>query len=119
MTMKRPALAVIFVVSLLQSTLSLNAQEQQSDTNDEQLINAGNGSVRYACKMADLARRIEVDYPDAPAPLPCEVNYYKDIEAPGQQFRLWSAENNQGYCRYQAEGLIRKLTEMGWDCERK
>lgn len=118
--MKKLITSLVITAALLPTTTSLNAQEQQADTTNEHAANSSaNSGVHYACKMNDLARRIEVDYPDSPAPLPCEVNYYKDVEAPGEQFRLWRAENNQGYCRFQAEGLVRKLTELGWDCERQ
>ena len=127
--MKTQLQIMALIAALAMSHAVVIAQDEQQDTvaatnqtttqADESGDQSNQSSVRYACKMAKLERRVEVDYPDAPAPLPCEVNYYKDVEAPGQQFRLWIADNNQGYCRFQAEGLIRKLTELGWDCTRQ
>ena len=48
--------------------------------------------------------------------VPCEVHYFKDPEAPGEDQVLWSASQQAGYCEEQAAGLVAKLEGWGWDC---
>lgn len=74
-------------------------------------------SIRYACTHADHTRRVEVDYLEPPAQLPCQVNYYKDTEAAGSRETLWEAQNTVGYCKSQADSLVQKLEGLGWSCE--
>jgi len=48
--------------------------------------------------------------------VPCEVHYFKDTEAPGEDQVLWSASQQTGYCEEKAAGLVAKLEGWGWDC---
>lgn len=70
----------------------------------------------YVCTLNDLQRRVEIDLLNAPAPVPCEVNYYKDSESSGAKATLWSAQNDSYYCESQAKALIEKLQAMNWSC---
>ena len=72
--------------------------------------------IAYTCVLQDLQRRVEIDYLDTDAGVPCEVNYYKDVETPGTRQTLWSASSTEGYCEQQAEGLVAKLQSWGWEC---
>ena len=69
----------------------------------------------FRCTMGSLTRRVEVAR-ETDGPLPCEVRYYKDDEAPGAPQVLWSASNEQGYCDAQAEGFLARLEGLGWQC---
>ncbi len=73
-------------------------------------------SINYSCNLANLNRRITVDFLEPPAAVPCQVNYFKDTEEPGVQKTLWWAENNEGYCESKAEAFVDKLTGLGWNC---
>lgn len=79
---------------------------------DNQLDNA----IRYSCSLNGLVRRVELNYLTPPAVLPCEVNYYKDVETPGTVQTLWSALSNEGYCEAKTEAFIEKLSSWGWNC---
>ena len=69
----------------------------------------------FRCTMGGLTRRVEVAR-ETDAPLPCEVRYNKDDEAPGAPQVLWSASNEEGYCDAQAEGFLARLEGLGWQC---
>jgi len=117
------------------STLTI-AQEQNQDTEDaDTSSNSGltittdgvtttstnNGSdnnigTAYVCTLNGVQRRVEIDLLNSPAPVPCEVNYYKDNEAPGAKTTLWSAQNDSFYCENQAKAFIKKLESMNWSC---
>jgi hypothetical protein len=43
------------------------------------------------------------------------VIYEKSVE--GTIETLWRANNEAGYCESQAEGLVAKLSDLGWSCE--
>ena len=73
------------------------------------------GVQTYNCTYGELERRVEILHETA-ASVPCEVHYYKDTEAPGEQQVLWSATQEAGYCEARAEEFIAKLTEWGWNC---
>ena len=51
----------------------------------------------YQCSHGDLKRRVEIVY-ETGVTVPCEVHYYKDTEAPGEQQVLWRALKEEGYC---------------------
>jgi hypothetical protein len=67
------------------------------------------------CTYGDMVRRVVI-MSEPGVSVPCEVHYYKDTEAPGEDQVLWSASQQQGYCEEQAAGLVTKLEGWGWDC---
>lgn len=69
----------------------------------------------FYCSHGDLERRVEIVYETGGA-MPCEVQYHKDTEAPGEHQVLWTAQNELGYCEEQASEFVGKLEEWGWDC---
>jgi hypothetical protein len=73
-------------------------------------------SDTYQCTMGDLTRRVEIAR-EGGSPVPCEVLYFKDSEAPGQRQVLWSATNEAGYCESQAQGFVERLQGLGWECQ--
>lgn len=71
---------------------------------------------KYTCSLNGLVRRVEINYSAANATLPCDVNYYKDSEAPNEVNTLWSAQNLTGYCEQKAGEFVDKLQSWGWEC---
>ena len=71
----------------------------------------------YECSFGGNIRRVEILYTEPGTALPCEVHYTKDSEAPGQIQVLWAAQNEAGYCDYQAREFVSKLEGWGWSCE--
>jgi hypothetical protein len=69
----------------------------------------------FECTHAGLTRRVEIAYQGTP--VPCEVRYYKDTEAPGAPEVLWSAQHAAGYCEARAREFLERLRGWGWDCE--
>jgi len=69
----------------------------------------------YQCSHGDLKRRIEIMY-ETGVTVPCEVHYYKDTEAPGEQQVLWRALQQEGYCEEKTQEFVRQLTSWGWSC---
>lgn len=69
----------------------------------------------YRCTYGDLTRRVEIAHETGVA-VPCEVHYYKDTEAPGEQQVLWRALNEAGYCEARTREFIARLEGMGWSC---
>ena len=67
------------------------------------------------CTYGDMARRVVI-MTEPGVSVPCEVHYFKDTEAPGEDQVLWSASQQAGYCEEQAAGLVAKLEGWGWDC---
>jgi len=88
-------------LSLILITLPLAAVAQESSG--------------YQCTSGDLTRHVEIVY-ETGASVPCEVQYYKDNEAPGDVQVLWRAMNEEGYCDTRASEFVTKLKGMGWDC---
>ena len=72
---------------------------------------------KYRCTQGDKVRRVEI-LTEPGVPVPCEVHYYKDTEAPGEKRVLWSAQAQAGYCEDKVDGLLTKLEGLGWDCGR-
>ncbi len=66
--------------------------------------------------MNDLQRRVQI-IRETSEPVPCEVVYFKDTEAPGEGTALWNAANDPTYCQTQAEAFIEQLEGWGWSCE--
>ena len=72
----------------------------------------------YRCTLGENVRRVEINYPQSPETLPCEVIYYKDTEAPNEPEILWRAENDASYCETQTDAIVYRLTtEWGWQCD--
>ncbi len=69
----------------------------------------------YQCTQGALQRRVVVFY-ETGVTVPCEVQYFKDTEAPGEREVLWRALNQSGYCESQAETFVDKLEGLGWSC---
>lgn len=69
----------------------------------------------YQCRMGNLVRRVEIFYETGVA-VPCEVQYFKDTEAPGAREVLWRAQNESGYCEARAREFVARLESLGWDC---
>ena len=70
---------------------------------------------KYRCTNGSLERRVEILYEPGRA-VPCEVQYFKDTEAPGQTQVLWSAQNESGYCESKTAAFIAQLESQGWNC---
>ena len=73
------------------------------------------GQMSYQCTMGELTRRVEIMH-ETGVPVPCEVHYYKDTEAPGERQVLWRAMNEAGYCEAKTAEFIARLSGMGWNC---
>ena len=67
------------------------------------------------CTFGDMVRRVVI-MTEPGVSVPCEVHYFKDTEAPGEDQVLWSASQQAGYCEEKAAGLVEKLEGMGWNC---
>ena len=67
------------------------------------------------CTSGDMVRRVVI-MSEPGVSVPCEVHYYRDTEAPGEDQVLWSASSQEGYCEEKAAGLVSKLEGWGWDC---
>jgi hypothetical protein len=80
------------------------------------IVAAAQSSDTYQCTMSGLTRRVEIAR-EGDSPVPCEVLYFKDSEAPGERQVLWSAANDSGYCESQAQGFVERLEGLGWECE--
>ena len=72
---------------------------------------------KYKCTYGDMVRRVEI-LTEPGVTVPCEVQYYKDTEAPGDKQVLWSAAAQAGYCEEKTEAFVAKLESWGWDCGR-
>ena len=67
------------------------------------------------CKYGDMVRRIVI-MTEPGVSVPCEVHYFKDTEAPGEDEVLWRANRQAGYCEEKAAELAASLEQSGWDC---
>ena len=79
------------------------------------LAASAQGDASYRCVNGDQVRRVEVSHPTG-APVPCEVRYFKDTEAPGQSETPWRADNEAEYCDDRAAELVSRLQDFGWNC---
>lgn len=77
------------------------------------VIAADDGQTK--CTYNELVRRVVI-MSEPGVSVPCEVHYYKDSEAPGEDQVLWSADSQAGYCEEKAAELIAKLEGWGWQC---
>ena len=76
---------------------------------------AAQDADKLRCTFGELERRIEI-YREPGVSVPCEVHYYKDTEAPGEQQVLWRAQSEEGYCEARAQEYLAKLEDWGWEC---
>ena len=67
------------------------------------------------CTYGDMQRRVVI-MSEPGVSVPCEVHYFKDTEAPGEDQVLWSASQQAGYCEEKAADLVARLEGFGWDC---
>ena len=67
------------------------------------------------CTYGDMVRRVVI-MSEPGVSVPCEVHYFKDTEAPGEDQVLWSASQQSGYCEEKAAGLVASLEGWGWTC---
>jgi hypothetical protein len=67
------------------------------------------------CSYGDMVRRVVI-MSEPGVSVPCEVHYFKDTEAPGEDQVLWSASQQSGYCEEKAATLVANLKGWGWDC---
>lgn len=70
----------------------------------------------YTCTMGDATRRVVIER-EGSAPVPCEVAYYKDTEAPGEREVLWNAQNDASYCGERSADFVSQLEGWGWQCD--
>jgi hypothetical protein len=76
---------------------------------------AAQDATGYQCALDEVTRRVEIYY-ETGSTVPCEVQYFRDTEMPGQREVLWRAQNEEGYCEARAAELVEKLRGMGWTC---
>ncbi|MGI9436685.1 MAG: hypothetical protein ACR2Q4_17965 [Geminicoccaceae bacterium] len=72
---------------------------------------------QHKCSNGSLVRRVVIEVGDPVSSLPCEVVYWKDVEAPGVRRVLWSARSDANFCVSEAAGLVDKLRKSGWRCD--
>jgi hypothetical protein len=68
----------------------------------------------WSCSHDNLVREVVIESPED-SPLPCTVVYKKQTEGVEDQ-RLWSADNQEGYCEEKAKELVTRLESWGWVC---
>ena len=73
------------------------------------------GVTSYTCTYDEMVRRVEI-LTEPGMPVPCEVHYHKDTEAPGEHQVLWSAQNDAAYCESKTAEFVAQLEEWGWSC---
>ena len=69
----------------------------------------------YQCVLDEVTRRVEVFY-ETGSTVPCEVQYFKDTEMPGERQILWRAQSEEGYCEARAAEFVEQLRGTGWTC---
>lgn len=79
------------------------------------LLAVAQSDERYQCTMGDLTRRVVIERQGS-EPVPCDVAYYKDVEAPGERQVLWNAAVDTSYCGSRAAEFVSRLEGLGWSC---
>lgn len=79
-------------------------------------VGFGQGNTGYVCTYGELTRRVVV-MSEPGVSVPCEVQYFKDSEAPGESQVLWSASHQEGYCEARAAEFAARLETWGWRCD--
>lgn len=72
-------------------------------------------AMSWLCHKDDLTREVIIDYPAAPATLPCSVFYAKPDENAVPR-AIWQATNTEGFCQEKATAFVAKLSSWGWQC---
>lgn len=102
MQMPRHLFSLLAVLAVGFATTTANAAEKS----------------QYYCRSGELVRRVIIEVGDLGTGLPCEVVYWKDSEAPGVRRVLWNARTDPEFCEAKAAGLVEKLDNSGWRCDR-
>lgn len=72
------------------------------------------------CKMGDNVRKVAVVHMDNDASKPCDVQYTKETELPGEPAKtLWHYSVEVDQCAVKAQGFVEKLSGMGWSCAKE
>lgn len=72
-------------------------------------------ATSYQCSLDGMQRRIVI-LTEPGVTVPCQVQYYKDTEMPGEVQTLWSATSDAAYCETKAQEFAARLAEWGWSC---
>jgi hypothetical protein len=69
----------------------------------------------WTCQHDELTRKVLIDHPNEPAKLPCKVYQTMPDEniIPGT---LWTAENDETFCKRKAIEFLNSLETKGWEC---
>jgi len=78
-------------------------------------IVAAQGVTNYVCTMDGMQRRVVI-LTEPGVTVPCQVQYHKDTEAPGQAQVLWTAATQADYCDRKAREFVEELEGWGWSC---
>ena len=76
---------------------------------------AAQDATGYQCSLDEVTRRVVIFY-ETGSTVPCEVQYFKDTEMPGEREVLWRAQNEEGYCEARAAEFVEMLRGMNWTC---
>lgn len=115
----------LFVLCGLLSNFAVAQDNEAPATTESAMVADGapmknepevNVNTKYSCSLNGLIRRIEINYTTENSTVPCDVNYYKDSEAPNEVNTLWSAQNLTGYCEQKVDEFVGKLRSWGWKC---
>ncbi|MGI9220783.1 MAG: hypothetical protein ACR2QS_07090 [Woeseiaceae bacterium] len=72
-------------------------------------------NTSYQCTYDGMQRRIEI-LTEPGVSVPCQVQYHKDTEMPGEVQTLWTADSDAAYCDSKASEFVAKLEGWGWSC---
>lgn len=72
-------------------------------------------TTSYECSLDGKQRRVVI-LTEPGVTVPCQVQYHKDTEMPGEVQTLWTASSDAGYCESRAKEFVAKLEEWGWAC---
>ncbi len=79
------------------------------------LAASAQGVTSFSCTYDEMVRRVEI-LTEPGVPVPCEVHYHKDTEAPGEHQVLCSSQNDASYCESRTAEFVAQLEEWGWSC---
>jgi hypothetical protein len=72
-------------------------------------------ATSYQCTYDGMQRRIVI-LTEPGVTVPCQVQYHKDTEMPGEVQTLWTANSDASYCESKAAEFVAKLEGWGWAC---